>query len=242
MATQKLQVVPTIKEGIIYGLKNIPSLVGLVILYVLTLWIPYLNVGTTVGMYKAVIKIGRGEVINPVDIFSSEHRRNMGDFFLLTGFITLGIVSALAFTFFPALVVSIGWGFAYYFFIDKGLSPVKALKVSWKVTDGEKWRILGIMVLACLAFILVMGILISFVDLKYIGWFFAVLAIAVFLLMLAAIVAIEGVMYRHFAEKADVLFADRIAACACKAPAEPAAPADPLAPAPEVSVTGDPAE
>ena len=61
MAIQKLQVIPTIKEGILYGLKNIPSLLGMVVLYVLTVWIPYLNVGTTIGLYKAVIKMGRGE-------------------------------------------------------------------------------------------------------------------------------------------------------------------------------------
>ena len=223
MAIQKLQVVPTIKEGILYGLKNIPSLLGMVVLYVLTFWIPYLNVGTTIGLYKAVIKMGRGEVINPLDIFNAENRRNLGDFFLLLGFMSVGITAAAAFMFIPAIVVGIAWGFAVYFFIDKGLSPTKCLKVSWKATDGEKWTIFWISILTCFVFSLVAGLLFGLSGIKFVGWLFALLGVCVYLLMFAAMLAIDGVMYRHFSQKADEIFADKIAACGCKeAPAAPA--------------------
>lgn len=228
MAIQKLQIIPTIKEGILYGLKNIPSLLGMVILYVLTVWIPYLNVGTTIGLYKAVIKMGRGEVINPLDIFNAENRRNLGDFFLLLGFMSVGISAAAAFMFIPAIVVGIAWGFAVYFFIDKGLSPTKCLKVSWKATDGEKWTIFWISILTCFVFSLVAGLLFSLSGIKFVGWLFALLGVCVYLLMFAAMLAIDGVMYRHFSQKADEIFADKIGCC-CKAPEAPIAPA----PAPE---------
>ena len=237
MATQKLQVIPTIKAGIIYGLKNIPSLLGMVILYVLTVWIPYLNVGTTIGLQKAIIKIGRGEVINPLDIFAKENRQNLGDYFLLMGLMSMGIAGATAFMFIPGLVVSLAWGFAMYFFLDKGLSPTKALKVSYKSTDGEKWTIFWVVLLACMLFSIVGGLLFGLSGIKYVGWLFAILGVAVYLIMFAALVAIEGVMYAHFSEKADEIFADKIAAkeaCGCAAPApapEPApVPEDPAAP------------
>ena len=238
MATQKLQVIPTIKAGIIYGLKNIPSLLGMVILYVLTVWIPYLNVGTTIGLQKAIIKIGRGEVINPLDIFAKENRQNLGDYFLLMGLMSMGIAGATAFMFIPGLVVSLAWGFAMYFFLDKGLSPTKALKVSYKSTDGEKWAIFWVVLLACMLFSIVGGLLFGLSGIKYVGWLFAILGVAVYLIMFADLVAIEGIMYAHFSEKADEIFADKIAAkeaCGCAAPApepEPApAPEDPAAPA-----------
>ena len=234
MATQKLQVIPTIKAGVLYGLKNIPSLLGTVVLYALTVWIPYLNVGTTIGLYKAVIKIGRGEVINPLDIFASENRRNLGDFFLLMGLLTIGTAAACSFMFIPGIVAGIGWGFAYYFFIDKGLSPVKALKVSWKSTQGEKWTILWVILVTVLAFTIVACVFVSLASIDYIGWLFGLIAAAVYLLMFAAIIAVEGVMYKHFSDKADEIFADKIAACGCSS-----APAAPAAPAAEESVATD---
>ena len=60
MTTEKLDIMETIKEGVRYGLRNFLPLLVMVILYALTFWIPYLNVGTTIGLYKAVIAVGRG--------------------------------------------------------------------------------------------------------------------------------------------------------------------------------------
>ena len=207
MATQKLEVIPTIKEGIAYGLKNIPSLLGMTFLYLITIWIPYLNVGTTIGLCKSIIKIGRGEVINPLDIFKAENFKNLGDFFLLLGLIAMGVGVAFGFMIIPGLVVSIAWGFAVYFFIDKGLSPTKCLKVSWKVTDGEKWTIFWIILLTCIIFCVLIAVLFSLSTGK-LGWFFTILGVVGYLLMFAAIIAVDGVMYRHFSEKADEMLAE----------------------------------
>ena len=54
MATEKLDIMQTIKDGVQYGLKNFFPLLLMVLLYVVTVWIPYLNVGTTIGFYKAI--------------------------------------------------------------------------------------------------------------------------------------------------------------------------------------------
>lgn len=228
---QKLEVMPTIKEGVLYGLKNIASLILMVVLYVLTIWIPWINVGTTIGLYKAVIKMGRGEVVNPLAIFDKENRQNVGDFFLLMGLMSMGIAGATAFMFIPGIVLSIAWGFAIYFLIDKKLSPMKCLKVSYKVTDGEKWTIFWITLLVMVVFGLVAGILFGLGTIKYVGWLFTILGVAVYLLMFAAMLAIEGVMYKHFSAKADEMFADKID-CGCHGPKAPVAPAPAPAPSP----------
>ena len=122
MATQKLEIKKTIMDAIQYGLKNVGPLILMVILYVVTIWIPYLNVGTTIGFYKSIIKIGKGEVINPLAIFDKENFKvNLGEFFLLIGLLSVGISAATIFMFIPGIVMGLAWGFAVYFFLDKGL-------------------------------------------------------------------------------------------------------------------------
>ena len=226
MATQKLQIKQTIMDAVQYGIKNVASLILLVVLYIVTVWIPYLNVGTTIGFYKAIIKIGRGEVVNPTSIFNKENFKiNLGEFFLLIGFLCIGTYAAAVFMFFPAIVIGIAWGFAIYFFIDKGLAPHKALKVSYKVTDGEKWTIFWITVIISLCISIIGGI---FMLIPKVGWIlYAIVAI----IGMAVYVAAEGVMYKHFADKADEMFADKIGGCGCQK--APEAPAPAPAPAPE---------
>ena len=222
MASEKLQIIPTIKEGIQYGIKNVVPLILMVILYVVTIWIPWLNVGTTVGLYKSVIKIGRGEVINPVDIFAKENWQNLGDFFLLLGLMSIGITAATLFVFIPGIILSLAWSFAMYFFIDKGLSPTKALKVSYKVTDGEKWTIFWVMLLVMIIFGILCGVLAGLATIKYIGWLFAILCFAAYLVMFAVLLAVDGVMFKHFSAKADEMFGEKIGCCCKEAPAAPA--------------------
>ena len=72
------------------GLKNAVSLLGAVVLWALTVWIPYLNVGTTIGLVGIIAKMGRGEVVSPTEIFDSANRRRMGEFFLVVAFISMG--------------------------------------------------------------------------------------------------------------------------------------------------------
>ena len=195
----KINVMDTIKDGIQLGIKNVLSLILLVILYMLTVWIPYLNVGTTVGLYKAVIAMSRGEVVDPVSIFDKENFKFFGNMFLLLGFQSVGITAATAFMFVPGIILSLAWGFAMYLLIDKGLSPLKALTTSYDITLGEKWRIFFITLLVGLLIGLVSGL---FTLIPKVGY---ILMILVVILGCAFAVAVEALMYRHFADKYDAM-------------------------------------
>lgn len=229
MVTEKLDIMKTIRDGVQYGLKNFLPLLLMVLLYVITFWIPYLNVGTTIGVYKAIIGIGRGETIDPTSIFDKDNFKNLGGFFLLLGFIAAGTMAAAAFLFFPALVIGIAWSFAIYFLIDKKVSPLKALGLSYDSTYGNKWRIFFLALLCGIACCMICGILGA---IPKVG---PVLAVIAGLLCSAIMVAIEGVMYDYFSKKADLILAEkREKFCGRFAPEadEPAAAA-PEAPAPE---------
>ena len=223
MTKQKLDIMQTIKDGVQYGLKNFFPLLLMVILYLITFWIPWLNVGTTIGLYKAVIGIGRGETVDPTSIFDKENFQNIGKFFLLLGFLFIGITAAAFFMLIPAIVMGIAWGFAIYFIIDKKVSPLKALGLSYDTTYGNKWRIFGVGV--------VCGIIISVCQLLLglIPKVGPVLSAIVSILAAAIMLAVDGVMYDFFSKIADNILAEK-AGCGCHAaPDEPEAEAAPAA-------------
>ena len=105
MQTKKLEVIPTLTEACQLGIKNVIPLILTVLLYFVTVWIPYLNVGTTVGLYRIVIDLSKGKTIDPLSIFKKENFENMGGFFLMLGFLTLGISAAMLFLFIPGIVM-----------------------------------------------------------------------------------------------------------------------------------------
>lgn len=68
-AQRKITVAGVISEGIGLGIKNAISMLGATILWLLTIWIPYLNVGTTIAMTTIPIELSKGRVISPLFIF-----------------------------------------------------------------------------------------------------------------------------------------------------------------------------
>lgn len=210
METQKLNITQTIKDGVQYGLKNFFPLLLMVILYVVTVWIPYLNVGTTIGIYKAIIKVGRGETIDPTAIFAKENFKNLHGFFLLFGLLYMGIFVASCFMFIPGIVMSIAWCFAMYFFLDKNVSPLKALQLSYDSTFGNKWRIFATELLC--------GILIGIIcaGLALIPKVGPVLTVIATVVLAAVMVGVEGVMYNFFSKVADDILADKKECGCCK--------------------------
>ena len=226
MATEKLDIMQTIRDGVRYGLKNFLPLLLMVILYMVTVWIPYLNVGTTIGLYKAVIGIGRGETIDPTAIFAKENFKDLSGFFLLLGLLYIGIMVAFFFMFIPGIVMGIAWGFAIYFFLDKKVSPLKALRLSYDSTYGNKWRIFAVGLLCGILTSIICGLL---ALIPKAGVVLVILAVFV---CTAIIVAIEGVMYDFFSKKADAILAERHfghgRCCHGEGPASEEAPVDPL--------------
>ena len=203
MATEKLDIMQTIKDGVRYGLKNFFPLLLMVILYVVTVWIPYLNVGTTIGLYKAVIRIGRGETIDPTAIFAKENFKDLSGFFLLLGLLYMGITVACFFLFIPGIVMGIAWGFAIYFFLDKKVSPLTALRLSYDTTFGNKWRIFFLGFICAVVIGFLSGICAA---IPKVG---VVLCLLVAFLCAAIMVAVEGVMYNFFSKKADDILEDK---------------------------------
>ena len=194
---EKIDIIKTIKDGCTLGFKNFWMLLLTALLFVITCWIPYVNVGTTVGFYKAIIAIGRGEKIDPLAIFNKENYAYFSDFFLLMGLSTMGYVVAFFMGLLP--VMAIAWMFAMFFLIDKKLPALKALGLSYKATLGEKWRILAILLLCGLAF----GIASCILGLiPYLG---GLLVFAASIVFMAIMMAVESIMYNHFSQKADAI-------------------------------------
>lgn len=129
----------------------VPVLVNSV-LWILTIWIPYLNVGTTIGLTIGIItKMARDESIEMTEIFKPEYRKNMGEYFLVMGFIMAGVMAGMIFLYIPGIVIGVAWMLAPLFVIDKGMTPIDAISKSNSVTYGKKWTIFGSMFLIYLA-------------------------------------------------------------------------------------------
>ena len=72
---RKITVMGVIQEGIGVGLKNSLSLLGAIVLWILTIWIPYINVGTTIAIYTIPVALSKGKVISPTFIFDAKYRQ-----------------------------------------------------------------------------------------------------------------------------------------------------------------------
>ncbi len=131
-------------EGFQIGLKNALSIICAVALWILTIWVPYINVGTTIAICSIPVALAQGKTISPLFIFESKYRHLMGEFFLLVVFIYMAMIPLLLFLVVPAFVVGIAWSLAIYLLIDKRLSPTEALLKSNQLTYGYKWRIFGV--------------------------------------------------------------------------------------------------
>ncbi|MFA6872292.1 MAG: hypothetical protein WCQ82_08735 [Bacteroidaceae bacterium] len=130
---------------------NVIPLVAALVLYILTIWIPYINVGTTIALSTIPIKISRSHVINPFFIFDKVYREKMGEYFLLVSLTVIPVMISFFFMIVPAIVLSLTWSLAIYLLLDKKIdNPVECLVESNRRTKGYKWS----MFLIVLAFVL----------------------------------------------------------------------------------------
>src|SRR5688572_11645273 len=116
-----------IQNGLLTGLKNATALLGAVALWLLTIWIPYLNVGTTIGLIGLVAAMSKGEVISPTEIFKPQYRERMGEFFLVVAFLGVGVLIGFLFIGVPGIVIGLSWMFAPLLVVDQGINPSEAL-------------------------------------------------------------------------------------------------------------------
>ena len=156
---KKLDICATLAEGCKIGLINFFSLLAVTILYVLTIWIPYLNVGTTIAIMSLPAELAKGKVVDPLFIFESKYRRHMGEFFILYTLYSGGMAAGFLFGIIPGIVISLAWSLAFVLFVDRDLSSLDSLRESNRLTYGNKWRIFWITILFSVLLCAVIGIL-----------------------------------------------------------------------------------
>lgn len=161
MEMKKLDFAETLKDSIAIGVKNAPSVVVAVALWLVTIWIPYINIGTTIAISLLPVELAKGNVVNPLSIFDSKYRRYMGEYLITTGLMVIPIYIAFIFLIIPGIVLSLSWALAFYFLIDKGKNPMQAIKASNDATYGNKWTMFFVM----LVFIVIAGIVLGIISL-----------------------------------------------------------------------------
>ncbi|MDR0302843.1 MAG: hypothetical protein LBI04_11110 [Treponema sp.] len=192
---KKLEVIETLKDGIDIGVKNISSILVNLFFWVVTIWIPYINVGTTIGMFVGIVsKVSRGEVIPFTEIFAPKYRKCMGECFLVLGFVLIGTVMGLLFFIVPGFVIALAWSFAPLLVVDKGKNPAEAISLSNNITYGNKGRMFLINIIPILIFTIVQEILRSF-DTEFTS--FLILIIIVFQMFVS--IGIQASMYKQLA-------------------------------------------
>lgn len=192
---RKITIEGVISEGIKIGIKNAASMLGATVLWLLTIWIPYLNVGTTIAMMTIPIELSRGKVISPLFIFDGKYRQYMGEFFTLIGLMYLAIIPALFFMIVPGIIIAIGWTLAIYILLDKGIAPGEAMIRSNKATYGYKWTIFGVNVILFLIYIVMWYVIIAvFYFSGFLGFILWFITIA---LLMVVNLGCEAVIYRN---------------------------------------------
>lgn len=196
MKKVNLDVIKTITDGVVIGLKNFPSLVVASILYVLTVWIPYINVGTTIAMQTLPGRLAKGDVISPLFIFESKYRDDFSAYFLLCAFIYLSISIGVFFMIVPGIVIAMSMSLAVMILIDDKVSPTDAMKLSNEATKGYKWKVFFINVVLNIAIFIGYLILMAIADIFDSDGFTTLLMLAYSALLIPFALGVNSVIYR----------------------------------------------
>ncbi len=191
MKTNKITVFGVIPEGFNIGVKNALSLLGAVILYILTIWIPFINVGTTIAMASLPVALSKGKIVSPTFIFDAKYRKYMGEYFTLIGLMSIAILPALLFMIVPGIIIAIGWSLAIYILLDKEVAPGEAMIQSNKATYGYKWTIFAI------SFILVVVFMVLTYIFSLLGGFGTFLNIILTLCYIVVGIGCNTVIYKN---------------------------------------------
>lgn len=159
VAVKKLDVLKTLKDGVSLALGNYINILLAVVLYAVTIWIPYLNVGTTIAIMSLPAELAKGNKLNPTFIFDPKYRKNMGEFFILSLLMFGAILVGMFFMFAPGIVISIAWCFAVLLFVDKNKSALEALRESDQYTYGNKWNIFFVLLIFSIVINVITGVI-----------------------------------------------------------------------------------
>lgn len=190
---EKLQFMPTITDALAIATKNMASIVVAVLLWAITIWIPYVNVGTTIALATLPVKLSKGEVISPTFIFDSEYRHIMGEYFILQAIIGTAVSTAMLFMIIPGIVLGLSWMLAVYLLLGKKMNWADCLPESNRLMMGYKFKV------CCIKFAVLLGaIIIGVIIAKIFSGFLCFLLLLLFVVLIQCVsISIDAVIYRE---------------------------------------------
>ena len=192
---EKLQFVPSLKDAFAIGVKNLVPIVLSVLLWLVTVWIPYVNVGTTIALATLPVKLSKGEMISPMFIFDSEYRHCMGEYFILQAVIFSAVYISILFMIVPAIVLSLSWMLAVYLLVGKKMNWALCLSESNRLMMGYKFKAFCLKFAVSLALLVVSYVLFSMFD--AIAGSLGVLVVLVCVLVgVCVMLSVDAVIYR----------------------------------------------
>lgn len=87
-------IVDTFKRSLLGDPMALVPVALAVLLWMLTAWMPYINIGTTIALFTLPVWLADGRKISPVEIFFAEHRKKLEGFLLLAGIFTAVSIAA----------------------------------------------------------------------------------------------------------------------------------------------------
>ena len=179
MEVKKLDFGETLKDSVAIGVKNAPSVIAAVALWLITIWIPYLNVGTTIAITLLPTQLAKGEIVNPLGIFDSKYRRYMGEFFITMGLMVFPI------------------------FIEKGKNPIQAIKASNDATYGSKWTMFFVSLVVGVLFGIVFGIFQAICNAIGIGFITFVVMFILYVLAISISMSISASFWKQLKDNVE---------------------------------------
>lgn len=130
-----------------------------VILWALTIWIPYIHIGTTIAIANLPVDLAKGKIISPTCIFARRYRQFFGEFFIMASLMIFGIVTGSCLFIIPGVVLAYSWMLAPILLIDKGVNPTEALTLSNKYTYGNKFSFFLASIALLISFAVLLGLM-----------------------------------------------------------------------------------
>ena len=149
----------TFHEAFSIGFGHVGTCGGALLLWLLTCWIPYINLGTFFGLQGMVNAWAKGEPFKATDIFDSKYRRMLPELLLGGSFRWTILLISTVLLVVPAFVLAIATMFSTLIMIDREYSPVDAIRESNRITYGSKWTIFGAQIVIALIFGVASGII-----------------------------------------------------------------------------------
>lgn len=110
MELKRLDFAETLKDSIAIGVKNAPSVVVAVALWLVTIWIPYINIGTTIAISLLPVELAKGK--NPMQAIKASNDATYGSkWTMFLVLLVFAIIVGIVFGIFLGICSAIDVGF-----------------------------------------------------------------------------------------------------------------------------------